>query len=205
MTGSQMLSTLGLRMNDPDASRFTNSARLDALNIAQKTVVNLVNNAYLTELQSVETSAMTSGYLAFSSSFNPIRNGVVAVKVTGGKWATRIEPGDQKRLENSYLSASSDNPVSYVFQERVYVEGTSATTDSIDVWYLKSPISLSNDSTECELNEALHELVVDFAESQLWKMAGRLDQAQSAQANALAQVEALNSRYEAERPQGIGV
>ena len=75
----------------------------------------------------------------------------------------------------------------------------------VDVWYIKSPNDLEANETECELNIALHELVVDFAESQLWKMAGRLDQAQSAQANALAQAEALNARYEAEKPQGIGV
>ena len=45
MTGNEMLSTLGLRLEDPQESSFTQAAKIDALNIAQISVVNLVNNA----------------------------------------------------------------------------------------------------------------------------------------------------------------
>lgn len=207
MTGNDMLATLGLRLNDPDSVKFPQSSRLDALNIAQKSVVNLVNNAYLTELQVIDAAkAMTANALAFSSLANvPIRNGIIAVKdATGGKWANMIDPGDQKRLENTYLAASSINPIAYIFNEKIYVEGPGAT-DTIDVWYLKEPTDLAASATECELNVSLHQLVVDFAEAQLWKMANNLDQANGAQKNAYDQIQALNARYEAEKPRGIGV
>ena len=123
MTGNEMLATLGLRLEDPSASSFTATAKLDALNIAQRTVVNLVHNAYLGELQAVvANTGMTANTLAYSvltaasGGGQPIRNGIIAVKDNPGnggsaKWATMIEPGNQKRLENTYLAGSETNPV----------------------------------------------------------------------------------------------
>jgi hypothetical protein len=282
MTGNEMLSTLGLRLEDPEESSFTQTAKLDALNIAQKSVVNLIHNAYLTDLQvldrskavdgigsltittagvgysagtlsatggsgsgfagtySVTSGAITtvtitnpgSGYtsvptvvisgsngvgetdavitaalggsLPFAGLTNtPIRNGVVSVKdVSGGKFCTMIEPGDVKRLENTYLAGSSSNPVAYVFQEKIFIEPTSVAT--VDVWYMKAPTDLAASSVECELNVALHESVVDMAESQLWKMDAKVDRAAAAYGSATAQIQALNARYPAEAPTGIG-
>ena len=200
-----MLSTLGLRLEDPEESSFTQSAKLDALNIAQKSVVNLIHNAYLTDLQVIDSSkAMTGGNLGFSGLTSvPIRNGIVAVKVNGGKWATMIEPADLKRLENTYLAGSTSNPVAYVFTEKIYVEGPTATAN-IDVWYIKAPTAIGASGNECELNVALHESVVDMAESQLWKMDAKIDRATAAYGSAVSQIEALNARYPAEAPTGIG-
>ena len=205
MTGNDMLATLGLRLEDPQESSFTQTAKLDALNIAQKSVVNLVHNAYLSELQVVDSNkAMTANALAFSGLTSPpIRNGIVAIKDNGGKWATMIDPGDQKRLENSYLSGSATNPVAYMFSETIYVDGP-GENDGIDVWYLKAPTAIAANSTECELNVSLHEAVVDLAESQLWKMDAKVDRAAAAFGNAKAQIDALNARYPAEAPSGIG-
>jgi hypothetical protein len=215
MTGNEMLSTLGLRLEDPQESSFTQAAKIDALNIAQISVVNLVNNAYLVELQAIQTAtAMTAGALAFANMTTaPIRNGVVAVKDSDGKWATLIEPSDLKRLENTYLAGSVANPVAYVFGEKIYVEGISAT-DNIVVWYIRAPLKFTSGNAvtnvsqvltaECELNPALHEIVVDLAESQLWKMDAKSDRATSAQSNAGTMIEALNARYQGEAPSGIG-
>ena len=136
MTGNEMLSTLGLRLNDPDSGKFPEAARLDALNIAQKSVVNLMSNAYLTDLQVIQTDCtVTDGAIAFSTlTSEPIRNGVVAVKAknqgSGGgtvainKFCTMVEPTDIKRLENTYLSGSASNPVAYIFQQKIYLKNT---------------------------------------------------------------------------------
>jgi|TARA_R100000049_G_C1947346_1_gene93054 hypothetical protein len=114
-----------------------------------------------------------------------------------------IEPGDQKRLENTYLATSTTNPVAYVFGEKVFVDGSSAE-GALDVWYLRQPVAIAANSTECELNIALHEIVIDLAESQLWKMDAKMDRAAAASASATAQITALNARYPAEAPGGIG-
>ena len=74
----------------------------------------------------------------------------------------------------------------------------------IDVWYLKSPTDLVADGTECVLNIALQELVLDFAESQLWRMDAKADRATSAYNSALNVIKTLNERYQAEKPEGIG-
>jgi len=206
MTGNDMLATLGLRLEDPQESSFTQTAKLDALNIAQKSVVNLVHNAYLSELQVIDLAeTMTNNAKPFGELTSlPIRNGIVAVKdATGGKWCTMIDPGDQKKLENTYLSGSATNPIAYVFSETIYTEGPGAA-HNLDVWYLKAPTAIAANGTECELNVSLHEAVVDLAESQLWKMDAKVDRAGAAFGNAKAQIDALNARYPAEAPSGIG-
>ena len=215
MTGNEMLATLGLRLEDPSASSFTATAKLDALNIAQRTVVNLVHNAYLGELQAVvANTGMTANTLAYyvltaaSGGGQPIRNGIIAVKDNPGnggsaKWATMIEPGNQKRLENTYLAGSDTNPVAYFFGEKIYVDGLGAT-NAIDVWYLRQPVAIAANTPECELNIALHEIVIDLAESQLWKMDAKMERAAAASASATGQITALNARYPAEAPSGIG-
>ena len=113
-----------------------------------------------------------------------------------------IEPGDVKRVENTYLAGSVANPIAFAFNETIYVQPSSCVL--IDVWYLKAPADIAADAVECELNVAMHESVVDLAESQLWKMDAKVDRAGSAFGNAKAQIDALNARYPAEAPSGIG-
>jgi hypothetical protein len=209
MTGNEMLSNLGLRLEDPAASVFTSAAKLDSLNLAQKTVCSMIDNAYLVELQTiannktVSTGACTFD-TAFGSGVNPIRNGITGIyDETNDLWCTMIEPGDVKRLENSYLSGTTSNAVAYIFADTIYIKPTSGVS-AIDVWYIKLPTDLAASGTECELNPALQEMVLDFAEAQLWRMDAKADRAQSAYNNALNLVKVLNERYQAEKPQGIG-
>ena len=116
-----------------------------------------------------------------------------------------LEVGDAKRLENSYLAGTVSNPTAYVFNETIYVDNDD---NSIDVWYLKSPTNLASGDpagdVECELNPALQELVLDFAEAQLWRMDAKPERAAAAYSNALNVVKVLNERYQVEKPEGIG-
>ena len=211
MTGSDMLSTLGLRLEDSDETSFPEQIKLDALNIAQKTVVNLVHNGYLGELQTIsnnKTAGQGDRYstCTFSTAFGaalPIRNGITAIfDETNDKWCTMIEPGEVKTLENSYLNGDTTNPVAYVFADKIYVKPTTVT--SIDVWYIKAPTDLAANATECELNPALQEMVLDFAESQLWRMDGKSDRANIAYNNGINTVKVLNERYQVELATSIG-
>jgi len=250
MTGTEMIDMLGLRVEDPDEASFTQSTKIKAINIAQKTVVNLIDNAYLEELEEVDSAVvdsdtgidengLTSEAISYTSAgITPIRNGIVAVEcydLTGSAESTAgagdgtyalssvgftnmINAKDVKRLENSYLSGSADNVVSYVFNETITVK-SSSTVDAVDVWYLKQPVDLDASAPisgenivagdgsleeECQLNIALHEIVVDLAESQLWKMDNKGERAGLAQSGAMGQIKALNDRYQIEKPKGIG-
>ena len=110
MTGTELSSNLGLRLEDPAESVFTQAAKIDAINLAQKTVVNMVDNAYLTELEEIANdknpSSGTAGEITFSAaSVAPVRGGSTGIyDDTNDKWCTMIETKDLKRLENSYLS-----------------------------------------------------------------------------------------------------
>jgi len=227
MTGTEMIDMLGLRLEDPDQASFTSATKIKAINIAQRTVVNLIDNAYLTELQVIDSAVFDSnayagnpsgngldadGKVTFSGlSIDPIRGGVIALKVydvvsnasVDLGFANIIEPQDAKRLENSYLAGSDSNPVAYIFNETIYVKPVKAV-GAVDVWYIKNPTAIADNSTECELNVALHESILDFAESQLWKMDNKPDRAGVAYTNAVNQVKALNERYQVEKPKGIG-
>jgi hypothetical protein len=206
MTGNEMLSNLGLRLEDPAQSVFTESAKLDSLNLAQKTVVNMVDNGYLTELEAIipAISTESNGTKTFlSAGIDPVRGGITGIySVTNSAWCTMVETKDLKRLENSYLSGSTSNPVAYVFNETIYVLPEAVT--SINIWYLAEATDLVADTAQCVLNPALHELVLDFAEAQLWRMDAKADRAQSAYNNALNLVKVLNDRYQVEKPEGIG-
>lgn len=227
MTGTEMIDMLGLRLEDPSESNFTSATKIKALNIAQRTVVNLIDNAYLTELQEIDTATFANtvyndstgngldadGKATFTNlGIDPIRGGVIAINVYDINnsnqsvdlgFANMIEPQDAKRLENSYLAGSDSNPVAYIFNEAIYVKPVKPS-GGIDVWYLKNPTAIASGNTECELNVALHEVVLDFAESQLWKMDNKPDRAGLAYTNAVNQIKALNDRYQVEKPKGIG-
>lgn len=56
----------------------------------------------------------------------------------------------------------------------------------------------------CELNPRLHGLVVDLAESHLWRHDGKGDRSKDAYDRALAEIQVLNARYEVEKPAGVG-
>ena len=97
MTGTEMIDMLGLRLEDPDQASFTSATKIKAINIAQRTVVNLIDNAYLTELQEIDSAVFASnayagndsgngldaeGKVTFSGlSIDPIRGGVIALNV----------------------------------------------------------------------------------------------------------------------------
>jgi len=214
MTGIEMVGNLGLRTEDPAESVFTLSAKLDALNLAQKGVINMLDNAYLSELETIASNkTATTGDIystcAYSEAFGvtvqaqPIRNGIRAVyDNTNTKWCTMIEPGDIKRLENSYLKGTVANPVAFIFDETVYIQPK--TCVSVDIWYLIAGTEVLNTTAECVLNPALHELVLDFAEAQLWRMDAKGERATLAYTSALNMIKTLNERYQVERPEGIG-
>ena len=214
MTGNDLNSNLGLRLEDPAESVFTKQAKVDAINMASRTVVNMVDNGYLTELESIdEDQALVSGNVSFSTAgITPIRGGITGIyDETNNLWCTMVETKDLKRLENAYLSGTSANPVAYVFQETIYVKPT--TVALVDIWYLKTPTDFVYTDTgsgaggmasSSELNVALHELILDFAEAQLWRMDAKSDRAQLAYNNALNLIKVLNERYQVEKPEGIG-
>ena len=206
MTNTEMIDLLGLRLEDPDKKAFSADARYKAINVAQLTITNLIDNSLLTELEHSENKTSSSGGIinVTDLTYIPIRNGIYAVKNNDSSvnaFLNLIEFKDIKRLENTYLSSSVNNPVGYIFANKINIEPASA--HSCTIYYLRKPNDV-DDGNDCELDESLHEIVVDLAEAQLWKMDGQYARATSATENAIQIISALNSRLGIEKPQGVG-
>ena len=81
-----------------------------------------------------------------------------------------------------------------------------AIWETSDEWYfVKGPGSNEKlGDFESELNDNLHEIIVDLAESTLYKMVADISRSDKALEKALAQINALNARAQAEAAAGIG-
>jgi len=150
MTLEDMVDLLGLRLEDAEEKKFTAGFKIQALNNAQIKLANMLLNPYLTELQVLATSqTATTGVLAIDDilAYDVLRGseGILNVKISSGKYFHKIDLTDLKKTENSFLNAATDNPLYYVFQNRLYVLPTSITT--VDVLYLKIPAHLDNSFT----------------------------------------------------------
>ena len=210
MTGTALSTTLGLRLEDTAETIFTAQMKMDAINSAQRAVVNLVHDQYLTELEDMKNNqSVSSGSVSFSSmSIDPIRNRILGVyDETNSKWATMIDYKDRKELDNVYLPPTSADAVVFVLNETIYVKPTSIS--QVDVWYLKKPTDYTYSdgtsmATTCELNPALYEPVLSYAEGILWRMDNKLNQANTANQSAIQQINVLNQRIQQDNIESIG-
>ena len=212
MTGTELSTALGLRMGDAGEGVFTVQIKVDAINSAQRTIANLIDDAYLSDLEEIkDNQALAVGTNTSSVSFatagiDVLRGRVIGVFDEGQDiWCSIISARDAHQLDNAYLNGTTSNPVAYTFNETLYVKPTTVTT--VDIWYLKSPTSYIYNSsgsmaTECELNPALQELVLDFAESQLWRTDGKLNRAESTNNSAVAQIQILNNKVQVNKNVG---
>ena len=206
MTNIEMLDMLGLRCADPDYRAYSTSTRYKVLNLAQMQVVNTADNGILTELETSETVTLDANgkYDLSTLTYTPIRNGIFAVynnSASVGAYVNLIEFKDVKRLENTFMSASSDNPVGYVFADHINIKP--ANTDSVTIYHLRKPLDIASDQ-DCELDESLHEIVVGLSEALLWRMDGDYTKANVALESSMGFLKALNERYAVEKPQGVG-
>ena len=215
MTGNELNTQLGFRMEDTAESIFTKQQKFDAINNAIKQVVALVDNHYLPELErrvngSISTSTDGSRYVGYSTLWSaethiPMRHNIVAIKDTSGgshnKFFTIINAEDAKITDNAYLSGTTANPVAWFFDERIYIQPD--TISDIQVWYIRVPAeyvysSPSSTDDECELNAVLEPVVLDLAEAELWRSDGNLNRASGALQNAMTVIQVLNGRLNAD-------
>lgn len=133
--------TLSERFKDLGLSKFTNVILRALLESAEIYVASKLHSAYLDELETPEVSvAVSSGYAALSALSNNVlggAQGVREVKLTDGKICTLIDAKHRKDTESYYRKGSTDDPIAWVQNNRIYVLPSS--TALIDVVYLKIP------------------------------------------------------------------
>jgi len=224
MTSDEMKTLLGLRMEDTGENNFKATTKYSALNVAQRTVANFLHESYLTELEFEDTILLDENISAFTgvvaltgngidagvnsvyneSSAIPIRNSIrmVRTKVNNVyRYCLNVPFADAKKLENEYLGAEEENPVCWVFANSVHIK-PSTTPQEIVLYYLKEPTDIEI-YNNCILNTSLHDIVVDLAESELWRMDNNVTRSEGARKSAMDQIEMLNARLANEAPPGI--
>lgn len=201
MTGAELIDALGKRVEDESDVNFPVAHKLQALNTAQKTIVNLLHNYYLTPLKSranAKTLSVnaTSGYAVqdFTTLFGsypdnfPIRNGI-----------TRLYDNVNKRFAKLIPESDFMPSTTYSYGTVFCIEGNQiavapATCLSVDVYYLKKPTDLADDSTECEFGESIEPIILDFAESEIFNADNRQNRGNLAYQRAFQQIQLLNQR-----------
>lgn len=217
MTGTVILAMLGRRLEDEDNAKFPVANKVDAMNNGMIRLINLLDNDHLEELRLIEnvpTGEITSGVALLSVLANGvIRNGIEKVYDTDGtKFLHLVDIKDLDKQANTYLAPSTTHGYAYVYGASLYLKPTSIT--DVDVWYVGKPdlwiptgtpgdgeIALS---AECPLNLALHGLVADMAEAELWKQDGKSEKSGAILTVATTEIQTLNTRAEAERKEELG-
>ena len=211
-----LLDELGLRLEDADEVKFTQEAKLEALNKAQLRLSQLLHDGYLTELEKVDSDVdVTSEGIINLDSINTNGNGIlrggegiIRVQVDIGghggaslKWATEIELRDIKKTQNTFLAGSNTNPLYYVFQKQIKIIITTYIGTKANVYYLQIPPTMAT-NVDPIINPSLRHLMLDLAESDCWKMDNKHDRATVARNSAFEEIKVLNERYTI--PEGIG-
>jgi len=206
-----MTTLLGLRLEDPSEVNFTSATKINALNVGQRTLVNLIHESYLTELEQVYLALPTSpwdptanGYLALGTLFTPLRNRIMAIEVKYGggyKFGAMVPFYDAKDIENSYLTPDESSPVAWVVNNKLHIRPY-ATLTAIKIYHLSSPSAIASNANS-PLNAGLHDIIVDLAEAELWKMDNNVSRSQLAREMGIQQIQVLNERYGAEAPKEV--
>ncbi len=210
MKTTELITHLQYRLEDDTSNTdFDVNQKLNALNAGQRTLCNLLDNHYLTELETISTSLPTqaTSWSTTNASVcevvgkpDSIRNGIVRVLDKTNNRFCDIMPGSKPELlSNNYIvgdnsgSGTIIGSYAFVFANKVYVAPSSILL--VDIWYLKHPNKLINDADdEPELDEGLHDILLDLAEAELWKSDNQQNRATAAENKAMAQIEVLNTR-----------
>lgn len=210
-----MTTKLNFLLEDTGDANFSGASKFSALNTAQRMVANLLHESYLTELEYKDTVTHTGnsasglitldgGNANLKSTKVPLRNSIrnfQTVISNTYRYAISIPFSDVKKIENTYLGADVDNPVFWVFGNNLHFRPITNVT-SVVIYYLIEPADIDS-SNSCVLNVALHDIVVDLAESELWRMDNKSDRSSLARQSAMDQIKILNDRYAIEAPTGV--
>lgn len=214
MTIQAMIDMLSRNVEDTDTTnpRFTVTQKISELYTGCKSLGNMLNRSYLTELETFKEGVLiTSGVSAaltaalLGKEIIQGKDGILQVKNTStvdGKWCRVMDFSDVIREENNLLGGTVNTPTAWVFGNKLWVKPT--TVSRVTIYFLGMPSDFSSlESTDTpEINSSFHEMIVTLAEAELWKADRKLDRQAAALKTVYEQVVLLNQKYE--RPEGVG-
>jgi len=146
------LAHLGERLEDLKGDKYNNTVKLKYLGYAEVQLANMLHDAYLGELETLEESVSVAGGKTALSvlGYDILRSGqgIKEVKIHGGKICIPIDFKDRKATEHPHHHGSADDPYYWVYGGYIYV--LPASTALIDVSYLRIPSPLLGELTVVE-------------------------------------------------------
>jgi len=211
MTASEMLTSLGNLLNDPNSEVWSSTVKLEALNAAQRELVQMLLGfqqkfqdvfTLLSEIEEEKTIAIDSTGVDLGSQIQEryfLRNGFVNARFTDQdgytRWVERVAASKLGITENRYFEGTTRDPRCYISGGKLYLlVSVGSYPINLIVTYIGMPFTLGTTAsgtardqviTTCELNPILHDLIVLMAEIKLRRMRG--DKSDFEQANFVNQ------------------
>ncbi|MBW7995359.1 MAG: hypothetical protein FVQ81_02065 [Candidatus Glassbacteria bacterium] len=142
MNVAKAVGFLAERFGDLGENKFTGRIKVDLLENAELDLANKLHPAYLTELEVPEEQvAYATEFTLLSALANNVlggAEGILTVRLTGGKYCRKIDPRKIKDTESYYRTGSDEDPMYYVEGNRINILANSAS-GNIDVTYRKVP------------------------------------------------------------------
>ena len=201
MTGNEMLTSLGYRMEDTGHTDFPSAQKLVALNDAQRQVVALCSNEALVQTQvrddldSGTEDASFGGHTYFAlpadgDGAEKLMNRVIkAYDNTNERFIEMVSP-------NGFETTNKYNygTLGTLLNNRLYVSTNDSEVDSVFMVHIPAPADIAANDTEItHFSESVQQAIVEMAESLLWRQDNRQQRAQGASSNAIAMITAINA------------
>ena len=200
MTGTEMMNSLGYRMEDTGEANFGQAQKLQALNDAQRQVIAMCTNEALVHLQvrddlDVGTEDASFGghtYFALPADGDgaeKLMNRVVKVyDNTNERFVEMVNPaGFETTNKYNYGTLGT------LLNNRLYVSTSDTEVDSVFMVHIPTPADIADNGTEItHFSDSVQQAIIEIAESLLWRQDNRLNRAQAAEANAAAMIQVIN-------------
>lgn len=193
MTGENLIDRLGERIEDTGEVNFNATYKTNILNIAQDVMINLLDRRYFPTLASNVTGVSEPFETTTTSLSGWTGRHSDIYKVTTSTGVCEfIDVKDTWKLENEYMKGSTYAPIAFFDRNHIF---TSPGVTTIDVFFYTKPVAIAHNSTVYPF-EGLESILLDLAESEIWKRDDKLDRSNLAYQRAIDQINLLNKRVE---------
>ena len=200
MTGTDMMTSLGYRLEDLGETNFVAAEKLVALNDAQRQVVAMLSNDALVHLQvrdDLDTGnedADFGGQTYFAlpadgDGGEKLMNRMVkAYDNTNERFIEMVSPaGFETTNKYNYGTLGT------LMNNRLYVSTSDSEVDSVFMVHIGSPADIADNTNEITyLSDSAQQAIVEMAESILWRQDNKQTRAQVAKQNAIEIITSIN-------------
>ncbi len=198
---------LKLRVEDPDGIAFGVGDYESVLNYATQQAIDMLNPIHLSNCAVLVNATATSGVLLFSQLLIDNAKQILSIidKGSGAEFELThqsidiINHTDYKRFRNNkYYEGTENYPVAYpspsTAQNTAGLLINPSNSYELYVTVIQNPSGMGTDSALYDIPSSVKDIVLDFAESRIWRIDNKQDRSQVAYKSAIERVNLLNGQ-----------